>query len=645
MSTIDKLKSDLQEVRRNEVKSPELVEVLLQLSEEQIVSNTVESRALASEALEISEGLKYREGEAYSLGLIGYTDYMAAEFDSALNHLQQASTIALSAGSLKGQARIFSILAMVHRSLGNFDQAFSSALKTLKIFETMPNDLMHAWILNSLGNIHHDLRDYERALSYHTESLEKFRALSKQEPDNAEFRVGEARAMTGMGIVYQSRGEFDRAMQFHQWALPLYRQFDNSVGESRALNDLGITCLESGDYDKSFEYLTAALAIREQLEMRQALAGSLLELGRLHIRTGKHEKALEFLHRALQIASSLKARPRVFLSHQLLAQAYESTGDFQKALAHFKIYQELQEQVYSNEANARVKNLQVSLEVAGAEKVAALEREKNQELQEKNDQLEQLLAELSSTQSQLIHSEKMAALGSLVAGVVHEINTPLGVMISANDVIRRCASALVESRRDDTQSDGRNKVLLRSMIENQEALESALARLNLLMRSLRTFSRLDEASFQLADIHEGINSALQLIEPELIGRITLEKDFGDLKPIAHFPGELNQVIMNLLRNAVESIREQGKICITTREQNQQVRITISDTGSGIPPEQLEHLFEPSFSRKGSRIKAGLGLFAAYNIVKKHKGEIRVESEVGRGTAVTLELPTDLTAPR
>lgn len=165
------------------------------------------------------------------------------------------------------------------------------------------------------------------------------------------------------------------------------------------------------------------------------------------------------------------------------------------------------------------------------------------------------------------------------------------------------------------------------------------------MRSLRTFSRLDEASFQHADIHEGINSALQLIGPELEGRIVLERDYDDLPPIPHYPGELNQVIMNLLRNAIESIRGSGKISIKTRGDSGRVSISISDTGIGIPAAQLEHLFEPTFSKKGSRIKAGLGLFAAYNIVKKHQGDIKVASELGRGTTVTLEIPRDLRPPQ
>ncbi len=645
MSIVQKLQDNLAALRQRDAESNELVDVMLELSEEQMVSNTSAALMLAKEGLEISRRLQYPHGEAYSLALIGYTEYMFADFESALVDLEQALSIALGGRSEMGQARIYSVMAMVHRSLGNFDQAFSCALKALKIFEAHPGTLMHAWILNSLGGIHHDLKDFERSLKYHQDSLAMFEKLSREEPDNAEIGVGRARALTGMGTVYQSRGDLNKAMEYHREALGQYRKLDNPEGESRALNDLGILCQECGVYDKSLEYLNASIAIREKLDMRQALAGSLLELGRLYLRTNRNDDALAVLQRALDLATALKARPRVFLSHQLLSQAHEAAGDYKSALTHFRIYQDLQQQVYSNEANARVKNLQVSLEVEGAEKMAAMEQEKNRELQEKNEQLEQLLAELSATQSQLVHSEKMAALGSLVAGVVHEINTPLGVMTSANDVIKRCVAALAELHRDDGISVDRDSRLVRVMLENQTVLESALERLLALMRSLKTFSRLDEASFQQADIHEGINSALQLLEPELNGRIKLEKNFGEVPAFPHYPGELNQVFMNLLRNAVESIRDDGKISITTKNDKHRIKVIISDSGTGIPQQQLEHLFEPTFSRKGSRIKAGLGLFAAYNIVKKHQGDIKVESEIGRGTTVTLDLPTSIAAPR
>lgn len=101
--------------------------------------------------------------------------------------------------------------------------------------------------------------------------------------------------------------------------------------------------------------------------------------------------------------------------------------------------------------------------------------------------------------------------------------------------------------------------------------------------------------------------------------------------------------MSLLRNAIESIRDAGKVCIKTRHRDKKVTVSISDTGSGIPTEQPEHLFEPAFSRKGSRIKAGLGLFAAYNIEKKHQWEIMVSSKLGSGRTVTLTLPSELDA--
>lgn len=201
LSKIGGLKDNLAEHRRSGVESRDLVDTMLQLSEEQMVSNTAAAMTLAKETLELSRRLQYPHGEAYSLALIGYAEYTFADFESALVDLERALTIARGGRSENGQARIYSVMAMVHRSLGNFDQAFSCALKALRIFESSPGSLMHAWILNSLGGIHHDLKDFDRSLKYHNDSLAMFEKLSRADPDNAEIGVGQARALTCMKTV------------------------------------------------------------------------------------------------------------------------------------------------------------------------------------------------------------------------------------------------------------------------------------------------------------------------------------------------------------------------------------------------------------------------------------------------------------
>ena len=149
---------------------------------------------------------------------------------------------------------------------------------------------------------------------------------------------------------------------------------------------------------------------------------------------------------------------------------------------------------------------------------------------------------------------------------------------------------------------------------------------------------MDEATFQQTDIHEGLESTLTLIEHGLKEQINVVKEYGDIPHVTCYPGELNQVFINLLTNAVQAIRGKGIITIRTFVEDEKVYIQISDTGIGISSERMQNLFEPSFSHKDTRVKAGMGLFISYNIMQKHQGEIKVESEVGKGSTFTVILP-------
>ena len=158
------------------------------------------------------------------------------------------------------------------------------------------------------------------------------------------------------------------------------------------------------------------------------------------------------------------------------------------------------------------------------------------------------------------------------------------------------------------------------------------------VNSLRSFARLDEAEFQVVDLHEGIESTLTLLHTQMGERITVIKNFAAIRPIYCSPGQLNQVFMHLLGNAVRSIDREGEIRIETFAEESEIYIRISDTGAGIPPEQLEHIFDVGFSATGPRIETEFGWSTDYSIIREHQGEIEVKSEVGKGTEVTIRLP-------
>lgn len=259
------------------------------------------------------------------------------------------------------------------------------------------------------------------------------------------------------------------------------------------------------------------------------------------------------------------------------------------------------------------------------------------------EELELKNREIQETRSQLVQSEKMAALGNLVAGVAHEINTPLGAINSNTDLGLRALKKLNSSidLLRESIPDSRLKDVdryLKALMETNSTSHMAADRIVRIVRSLRNFARLDEAELKRADLHEGIDSTLTLLLHETKHRIEIVKEFGEIPEIECYPNQLNQVFMNLLVNASQAIEGSGRITISTRKKGTSIVLTFADTGRGIAKENLEHIFDPGFTTKGVGVGTGLGLSIVYRIIADHNGEISVKSEPGKGTTFTIRLP-------
>lgn len=258
--------------------------------------------------------------------------------------------------------------------------------------------------------------------------------------------------------------------------------------------------------------------------------------------------------------------------------------------------------------------------------------------------LKNAYTELKETQMQLIRSEKMASLGMLVAGIAHEINTPIGAVNSMHDTLVRAVAKLRNdclAISEECQGVESLKKYLDTIDEANKIIQSGTERVTTIVRRLRSFARLDEAELKTVDIHEGIEDTLTLIHHEIKQHIIVERRYGDVPPLSCYPGRLNQVYLNLLNNARQAITESGTITVTTGVVNGMAQISIADTGAGIKPEHLERVFDPGFTTKGVGVGTGLGLSICYGIIEDHRGTITVESETGKGTTFTIRLPLDL----
>ncbi len=271
-----------------------------------------------------------------------------------------------------------------------------------------------------------------------------------------------------------------------------------------------------------------------------------------------------------------------------------------------------------------------------------------EKVQERTAELSRTLADLRDTQTQLVQSEKMAALGNLVAGVAHEINTPLGAVTSNTDLVGRALAKARETLADPTQLE-RTRTFLEKAAAMAQVSQEACRRISEIVRSLRNFSRLDEAEHKPADLHEGLDSTLTLITHLTKNRITVRREYGALPQVPCHVNQLNQVFLNILVNAAQAIAEGGEITIRTRVDatagpgsTPAAVVEISDTGSGIAPEHLQKIFDPGFTTKGVGVGTGLGLAICYRIVAAHHGKIEVESVRHQGTTFRILLPINAT---
>ena len=251
------------------------------------------------------------------------------------------------------------------------------------------------------------------------------------------------------------------------------------------------------------------------------------------------------------------------------------------------------------------------------------------ELYQKNidtvKELKAALKELKETQLQLVNSEKMASLGQLVAGVAHEINTPIASIKSNNGLIAKLIPQIQDAE------------LAGLMREINQIDKEAVQRISNIVVSLKKYVRLDEAEIQEADINKELDLTLDLIRHETKNRIEIVKNYGELPLIKCYPNLLNQVFTNILINACQAIDGNGTITITTSYKAETLTISIKDTGKGIKEENLENIFTAGFTTKGVGVGTGYGLAICKENIEKHNGKITVNSELGVGSEFIITI--------
>lgn len=306
-----------------------------------------------------------------------------------------------------------------------------------------------------------------------------------------------------------------------------------------------------------------------------------------------------------------------------------------------------------NERIIREQNVTLELKVT----------ERTKELNHTNEELNTTLTHLKETQTQLVESEKMASLGQLTAGIAHEINNPINFVTSNVKPLRRDVDILLDLMTrietiatSDFSTEDKQKQIKAVKTEYdfdylKEEVEFLLKGINEgstrtaeIVKGLRIFSRVDEDDLKKADVNEGLDSTIIIVNNQLNGKIKITRNYGNLPLAECYPGKLNQVFLNMISNAIYAIHKKfegesgGEIIITTQASENIVSITFADNGIGMSEATQHKLFEPFFTTKPVGEGTGLGLSISYNTIKKHHGTISVKSELDKGTEFKIEIP-------
>lgn len=282
-------------------------------------------------------------------------------------------------------------------------------------------------------------------------------------------------------------------------------------------------------------------------------------------------------------------------------------------------------------------------EARAARELAETRAKLVEELEHKNLELTQAYRDLQTAQSQLVQSAKLASLGEMVAGVAHEINNPLAFVISHLSTVRRSTAKLDASVRGALAEE-----LLgtwQRVTDRLAEMDTGLVRMRDLVLKLRTFSRLDEGERKVVSIRECVESLLLILGHRFKDRIDVQKQYGEPDLLECYPGLLTQAVMNLVANAIDAISGRGAITIITGAAGDSYRISVVDTGTGIPEKMRDKILDPFFTTKPVGQGTGLGLSITYSIVRKHGGSLEFTPGEGGGTVASIRLPLPATVPR
>jgi signal transduction histidine kinase len=592
--------------------------------------------------------------------------------EKGFHYFKQALALSQKLNYKRGIADAYQNAAWCQWTAGNYSYSLQLALKSLHLFEELNNGERIAWCYLTLANIYRDFGDYPKALQAAHNSIQLYDAL------HISARVPLAVA----GSIYEMQDRLDSALIYIQKAHALDLQHNQGKwGWIKIV--MGNIYRQMEDPEKALAYYRAALPVTVAVNMNKDLVDIYNGIAIVHRQTGNVDSAILYAREVLQKWSAISYQKGVLDATNIMAQAYKWKNEKDSTIKYLEQSVALNHKLYNQEIQRDIQNLSFEERTRQEEIERERQRFRNQlklygllgfgltvlavaillwrnnrhkqkaniRLQQQKEQTEKALQELKAAQAQLVQSEKMASLGELTAGIAHEIQNPLNFINNFAEVNTELITELEQEAATGNWTDV--KMIAADLKSNEQKIAFHGKRADGIVKNMLQHSRASKGEKQPTDMNVLVDEYLRLSYHGLRAKdklfnatikTNLEAGLGNVNIV---PQEVGRVLLNLFNNAFYAVHEQMKklgdgyeptVSVHTKKLDGKIEISVRDNGLGISKSVVDKVFQPFFTTKPTGQGTGLGLSLSYDIIKAHGGELKIETEEGKGATFTIQIP-------
>jgi signal transduction histidine kinase/Tfp pilus assembly protein PilF len=578
---------------------------------------------------------------AQSISRKGVAFYYIGDYNSALQLYLQAIKIKEELGKDSQVWTEYNNIALLLNAMGQHRESLHYYRTALKGAEEYGNQTQQAVLWNNIGISLRGIKEFEAA----REAYEKSLTISTTIAHLPTMML----SLNNLGNVFRDLGQPVKSVEYCIKALEISKKTNNLYEQANILNNLATSQIQLGELIMAQTNLSEAEQIINAIGSTVLRIKNLTLMSELLIKQKRFENAIEIIEKRDWLKDSLSHvdKSKQFNQIKTIVEAEKKMLEYQM----LKQLSQIQQEKIRNariiqlltgivliivlvfvflllRSNKTVRKLNRALAVR-TNQVEELNDElkvANEELQVQRDSLIETLGKLEKSQDKLIQSEKMASLGVLAAGIAHEINNPLNFIQGGVEGIKETVTEMLQNNSSD-------------IVSFLEIIEVGVKRAAAIVSSLSHYSRKEDHINATCDIHTIIDNCLLLLNHRIEGKIAITKDFADdFLTISCNEGKMHQAILHILSNAIDAIKDNGKISIRTELNGRIECLTITDNGCGIPQENMSKLTDPFFTTKDPGKGTGLGLAVALKTVQDLQGSLEFFSEEGKGTIVRINIP-------